>query len=874
MAPPASFAFEGREVPFEDGDTIASALYRDGLRTFNRSLKHHRRRGLTCLTGDCPNCLLTVDGEPGVRSCVTDAREGQTVRRETGWPGAERDALAVTDHLHRAMPVGFYYKTFTRPRFAWETAEKIIRRATGVGSLPRDGVVTPKPSRFVPADVLVVGGGVAGLSAARAAAEVGDVLVVDEGEVGGTIAPGPAKEAVERLVAEVRALANVEILERHTAIGVYAGPSVPVVGPKELLQVEPGRVVVATGALEAHGVFPGNDLPGVWLGRGAARMAGVHGVPIGEHAVVWAQTDEGLTHAATMLATGVDVTLLVPPDLAGRAPDGARALQGARVAAATGSKLVRAVSIDGPEGPATLACDALVLSLGWAPRDGLLRMANGDPVLGAGDVVAPGRSLEETIESGRRAGAGEANAAVEQEAPGMSGGYVCLCEDVGIRDLETAWEEGWTSSEILKRYTTATMGPCQGAVCGRSVARFAEEHTDAPATKGARTTARPPVRSVKLEDLAGAVHEVIDHRTSLHERHLEAKARMDRSGVWLRPATYGDVEAEYRAVRERVGIMDVGTLGKFLIAGREASKLLDLVLPIRLDDLVPGRSRYFVALDEGGYVMDDGLVCALDGGRYFVTSTSGGAAGMEAWLRDRVDRFDLHVHLVDQTAQLGAINVAGPGARDLLAELTDDDLSRAAIPYPGHAEVTVAGVPCRALTSGFVGELAFELHHPRSRGVELWEALVDVGRAWDLRPHGLDALDLLRLEKGHLYLGQDTLPDDHPGKLGLDRMIAMDKPWFVGKRGLERMASHPLERKLVGLRFDVVPPRGAPLRAGRTVAGRITSCAESPALGHAIGLGWIRAVDGAFPTVLEADDVTATVVPTPFYDPEGARLRA
>jgi sarcosine oxidase subunit alpha len=382
------------------------------------------------------------------------------------------------------------------------------------------------------------------------------------------------------------------------------------------------------------------------------------------------------------------------------------------------------------------------------------------------------------------------------------------------------------------------------------------------------------VRPVKLEDLVDAVHEVIEQRTGLHDLHLRDGARMQRSGAWLRPATYGDVLEEHRAVRERVGVMDVGTLGKFLVGGRDAFALLDAVLPIRLDDLAPGRSRYFVALDEGGYVLDDGLVCALADGGFYITSTSGGADRFEAWLRDRADRSGLHTHLINQTDQLGAINVAGPRARELLASLSDDDLSRTAIPYPGHAEVTVAGVPCRAITSGFVGELAFELHHPRSRGVGLWDALRGAGGPWELRPHGLDALDLLRLEKGHPYLGQDTLPDDHPAKLGLAGLVGASKPWFVGKRNLARIANEPLDRKLVGLRFDAAPARGAPLRSDGVVAGRITSCATSPTLGHAIGLGWVRAVDGAFPTELDAGGITASVVPTPFYDPEGSRLRA
>jgi sarcosine oxidase, subunit alpha len=323
-----------------------------------------------------------------------------------------------------------------------------------------------------------------------------------------------------------------------------------------------------------------------------------------------------------------------------------------------------------------------------------------------------------------------------------------------------------------------------------------------------------------------------------------------------------------------VSVMDVGTLGKFLVAGRDARTLLDRVFPTRVGDLADGRARYLLALDEAGYVMDDGLLAALGDGSYFVTSTSGGADRMEAWLRNWIDRLDLHVHLVNQTAQLGAINVAGPNARDLLATLTDDDLSRAAIPYPGHADIVVAGVPCRAIAVGFVGELSYELHHPRGRSEGLWDALLAAGEPWDIRPHGLDALDVLRLEKGHVYLAQDTMPDDHPAKLGLRWAVASQKEAFVGKRALERMDALPLERRLVGLRFDGAPQRGHPLAVDGAIVGRITSCAVSEAAGGPVGLGWVRAVDGAFPDELTAGAVTATVSPTPFYDPDGVRLRA
>ncbi len=882
-----SFDFEGRRVEIERGDTVASALYRAGVRTFTRSLKYHRRRGLYCMTGDCPNCMVNVDGEPGVRACTTDAGEGQRVRRESGWPSAEMDLLAIADHAHALMPVGFYYKTFVRPRFAWPVAERLIRRATGVGRLPVGRPPALKATSSIRTDVLVIGGGVAGLAAALAASEDGDaVIVCDEGRPGEQIPPGPVLDRLRGLGSGLLDRPSVTILERHTALGIYEGPLVPIVGDGSLVLVDPGRIIVATGAVESHGIFPGNDLPGVWLGRGAVRLAAVHRVRPGTRAVVAAQTAEGVQHIRPLADAGVDVVAaLVPDALSGLVPDDvATIVRDGRVVAADGKRHVRAVRIEEGGRERRIECDALVLSLGFAPRDGLLRMGQDLPVSAAGEVVLPGCSLEEAVESGRLAGRGSASDGGAPTPPAPSGegaggplvggaGVVCLCEDVRVADLDQAWEEGWRSSEILKRYTTATMGPCQGAMCGRHLARFAGDRSDSPPA-GARTTARPPVRPVRLEDLAGGVHEVIEKRTSLHQVHVELAAHLDWSGSWKRPYNYGDPADEYRAVRERVSLMDVGTLGKFLVAGPDASTLVDRVYPCRIRDLPPGRSRYMLALDEAGYVIDDGLVCALEGERYYVTSTSGGAEGMEAWLRNWADRWNLRAHVVDQTAMLGAILVAGPRARELLARLTVDAIDREAFPYMGHRELSVAGVDCRALRVGFVGELAFELHHARSQGAALWTAITAAGADLGLRPHGLDALDVLRLEKGHIFLGQDSLPDDHPGKLGLEFAVDMGKPSFLGRLALERMGERPLERKLVGLSFDEPPQRGAPLAVEDRVVGRVTSCAESAVLRRPIGLGWIRAVDGSFPSELRCGAGTAKITPTPFYDPEGDRLRA
>ena len=636
------------------------------------------------------------------------------------------------------LPVGFYYKTFIRPRWTWGVADRVIRRAVGLGRLPL-GPVTARASRHLHCDVLVVGAGESGRAAAVAAGARGDRTVwCDDGEV-------------------VDPPAEIEVLARHTAIGIYDGPMVALASPDGLVEVHPGRVMIATGGTETHPVFPGNDLPGVMLGRAATALLG-RGVTPGVRAVVAIGHPEGIEHLEALRAGGVHVAgVIVPRSLADRVPDGVRTFVDAEVLRAEGKERVRfAVLRDTAGVTRGIGCDVFVLSIGLSPRDDLLRMSGaGEPIEAVGDA-----------------------AGAASPAGRSAGGYVCLCEDVSVGDLEQAWEEGYRSSELLKRYTTVTMGPCQGAMCGRHLAAFAAARGAAASAAG-RTTARPLARPVPLDVLAAPVHEVIEKRTSLHDLHVAAGARMGWSGSWLRPFTYGEPENEYSAVRERVSVMDVGTLAKFIVTGPDSRDLIDATFPTPIDDLEPGLARYLLALDEAGYVFDDGLLCSLGDEGWYLTSTSGGADRMEAWLRDRADRLDLRAHVVDLTAERGAIMVAGPRARELLAELTDDPIDPATFPHMAVREVTVAGVPCGAIRAGFVGEVAFELHHPRSRGPELWRAIAEAGAPLSLAPHGLDALEVLRLEKGHVYVGQDTLPDDTPAKLGLSWAVHARKQ-FAG----------------------------------------------------------------------------------------------
>ena len=348
-----------------------------------------------------------------------------------------------------------------------------------------------------------------------------------------------------------------------------------------------------------------------------------------------------------------------------------------------------------------------------------------------------------------------------------------------------------------------------------------------------RTTARPPVRAPRLGDLIGGVHEA---GRAPDRRCTTGTSRPARGSttpvVGSAPAPTATSPSEIRAVRERVSLMDVSTLGKFLVAGRDARVLLDWVFPLDVGAVAPGRARYLLALDEAGYVMDDGLLAALPDGSYYVTSTSGGADRMEAWLRNWIDRLEpaRAPRQPDGTARRDQRRGA---ARTRPARYAVRRRPRRVRRSPTRDTPRSPSPASRAARS----RSASSASCPSSCTTHAAGAsscgmrCVRAGRSWDVAPHGLDALDVLRLEKGHVYLAQDTMPDDHPAKLGLGWAVATDKPAFVGKRALERMDALPLERRLVGLRFDGPPQRGHPLAVDGAIVGRITSCAVSEAVG-------------------------------------------
>ncbi len=495
------------------------------------------------------------------------------------------------------------------------------------------------------------------------------------------------------------------------------------------------------------------------------------------------------------------------------------------------------------EGERTTACDTVILRLGWAARDVLSRMTDEPSV----SVVGP--------------------AAERFPLPAApTAGTVCPCSRVQVDDLASVWERGFQELELIKRATLAGTGTCQGSACLPHVRAFiAARSGEVPEP----FTARPASRQITLAEAGTGVHFDAFRRTALHDEHLALGARMDRFGGWWRPWHYGDHVAEYWAVREGVSLGDVSTLGKLVVSGPDAVEFLERLYPVDVADIRVGRSRYALLLDEGGHLMDDGMILREAETRFALTFTSAGAAHAEMWVRDWIDSWDLCVDVLDRTMSLAAINVTGPLAGRLLERVGLSDQPR----FLQHAHADVAGVHCHVMRLSFTGEASFELHHPVDRSVELWRALMANGRDLGIAPHGLQALQGLRLEKGHVIVGMDTDLDSTPRRLGMEWAVKMEKADFVGRSALARTAELPDHRRLVGLTMPgSAPTEGSPIWSEGAVVGQVTSSFTSPVLGRAVMLAWLKRTP--FPDRVEVDGRQASVVRPPFYDPEGSRARA
>lgn len=745
-------------------------------------------------------------------------------------------------------------------------------------------------------------------------------------------------EVAAKLAAEVAGERRIRVLSDATVFGLYEDGLLGIVQGRRFIKLRARQTIVATGGFDYPPVFEHNDLPGVMLGTAAARLIALYGVRPGSRAVVAASDDRGLEVALDLMAAGVDLAAVL--DARPAAPEagaaaalrsaGAAILSGSSVLAARGRTRVEAAVIGGVGGgdPRQVPCDLICVATGFEPAAGLMGQAGarlrpdeatgrlvpaGWPpgVYAAGEVTGA-EGLAAIVASGRLAGARavfaldgrrdsdltsawrvaalrEVAAAVtvpgaarhhlaSLPGPGAKT-FVCLCEDVTEKDLRQAIAEGFDHIETLKRYTTVTMGPCQGKMCHRLAIDLCAAMTGRTVGETGATTARPPTVPVPLGALAAQREDPVK-LTPMHNRHVALRATLMDMGAWKRPLVYSSVEEECRAVHDAVALIDVSTLGKLEVNGRDAGAFLDWLHPNRFSDLKSGRVRYRILCDDAGIILDDGIVARLNDARFLVTTTTGGVDAVEQWFEWWLAGSGRCAHVANVTGALGAINVAGPRARDLLRPLTDLDLSPEAFPYLSAREGRVAGVPSVLLRIGFVGELGYELHFPADYGQYIWDTLMEAGAPLEIRPFGVEAQRVLRLEKQHVIVSHDTDALTNPLEAELAWIVKFEKADFVGRDALLGVRARERRQQLVGFALSgdgPIPPEGAAVVTDGRPIGRVTSAKWSPYLRRAIGMAWLppeRAHAGAtFEVRVNGSTRTATVVTKAFYDPDGTRLR-
>ena len=454
------------------------------------------------------------------------------------------------------------------------------------------------------------------------------------------------------------------------------------------------------------------------------------------------------------------------------------------------------------------------------------------------------------------------------------------------KDLERAADEGFDNIELLKRYSTIGMGPSQGKHANMNGIRILARKIGRTIDQTGSTTARPFFHPVPMSKLAG--RRLRPHRhTPLHEFHEAHDAIFMEAGIWPRPEYYGigkdrktTIFEEVCAVRENVGIIDVSTLGKIEVFGPDAAELMDRLYTTRMSNMKIGMSRYALMVDESGVITDDGVAVRRSEDHYYVTTTTGTSDTAFREIQRGLMEWRLDVEVVNRTGQLGGVSVAGPRSRELLAGLTGIDLGENAFPYLGAREGTFAGLDALMMRVGFVGELGYEIHMAPADLRIAVVRIMDAGNKFGIRPFGVEAQRLLRLEKGHIIVGQDTDGLTNPYEAAMPWAVHMKKAYFVGKRSLQILKDKKT-RTLIGFTLAAgkrcpVPDECNLVIHEDEIAGRVTSVSESPTLSCVIGMAYVddKVLSGGGYFRIRASDgtlVNATVRPLPFYDPGGAR---
>jgi sarcosine oxidase subunit alpha len=887
--------------------------------------------------------MMAVDGQFNVRIARTAVAEGMKVESQSK---QGLDFYKLADKASGMISVGFYYKNsiFYKSRKAWDKAREMMRSAPG--NLGQVGRLETKPHfeevNLTP-ELLVVGGGLAGMEAALVGAEAGvRVALVEAGPWLGGFHSFQGEKDLSLIVPlrqKLSGFGNLTVMTATTASMFYPDGLVVCVqsgSPDEPFAertylIRPKAVVFATGAMDRPLMFSNNDRPGVMLPQTAQRLIHLYALTPADRVILSGGDDYLYKVALDLVEHGVKVVGLADcRSSSGVATNLQPALEKLGVPVWTGSTVIEAkgkknvtgavVAKVGEKSGRELKCDGIIAASGRSPLLKLVAQAEAaivyNPELGfhqasnlSRHFAAAGRmnglqDPEAIRAEGRFAAASvlstlglkltevsQEAAEVLKRAPAIRPNppqmravgendrrFVCTGNDVTEKDIDQALAEGFSHLEMIKRYTTATMGAEQGAL---SQANFLDYLAfKVPEKMGAQKiyTPRPPLVGVSLGAMAAGHHDEAKV-TPLHQVQISRGGQLVRTGLWSRVEHFGDAEGESLAVHQSAALVDVSTLGKFRIFGPDAEAWLNLINTKSVSGLKANRIRYMAACNEEGVVIDDGVAIKIAENDYYFTTSTARSAAVMSWYH-RFKKPEWKAWLVNLTEAKAGMNLVGPKAREILSKLTTADVSNSALPFMGWVAADVAGAPIYIFRMGFLGELSYEIHCPASQGAYLWKHILEKGERYGLKQAGLETQLICRLEKGHILPGLDADGNTTMFESHFDWLWDESKGDCIGAPILRLLKNQPHKKQIIGFSLDGRSGLidGNLVVKGMKRMGYITSVRYSPHLKQTIGLALVEPHEdfkaGARVALwLNGKEVEANCIKPPFFDPKGERMK-